>query len=58
MPDFSEGIITWSSECLSLYNQDVSDLSDLRADPGRAAEYGLGVQRLAAQVTDNDDNDD
>ena len=37
----------------------MTDLSDLRADAGRAAEYGLGVQRLAAQVTnDNDDDDD
>ena len=43
---------------LTLYFQDASDLSDLRDDEGRAAEYGLGVQRLAAQVTDNDDNDD
>jgi len=32
--------------------KDVTDLSDLRADAGRAAEYGLGVQRLAAQVCD------
>ena len=46
------------SECLYMYFQDVSDLSDLRDDAGRVAEYGLGVQRLAAQVTDNDDNDD
>ena len=42
---------------LTLYFEDASDLSELRADVGRAAEYGLGVQRLAAQVTDNDDND-
>ena len=43
---------------LTLYFEDASDLSELRADVGRAAEYGLGVQRLAAQVTDNDDTND
>ena len=43
---------------LTLHFQDVTDLSDLRADAGRVAEYGLGVQRLAAQVTDNDDDYD
>lgn len=35
--------------------KDVADLSSLRGDAGRAAEYSLGVQRLAAQVCNTEE---
>merc|ERR1711971_186276 len=35
--------------------KDVAELSRLRGDAGRAAEYSLGVQRLAAQVCNTEE---